>query len=83
MSLNLTKDQRNTIHAIIGSLTRISLDKEAVKDDVAALAVSMGVKPAAVNSLIATVIAEQNKGGVIEEKQQLLDLAAQVIDGTE
>lgn len=83
MSLNLTKDQRNTIHAIIGSLTRISLDKEAVKDDVAALAVSLGVKPAAVNSLIATVIAEQNKGGVIEEKQQLLDLAAQVIDGTE
>lgn len=81
MNITLTRNQRNTINAIIAAKTRIGLDMEAVKDDVTALAGELNLKPAQVNRLISLVMKDQNKGGVIEEENKLLELAGQMIEG--
>lgn len=81
MNIKLTQSQRNTINAIIGTRTRMSLDKEALDDDVKALAIELNLKPAQVNRLISLIIKEQNKGNVIEEENRLLELAEQMLDG--
>lgn len=77
----LTQNQKNTIHSIIAAKTRVSLDLEAIKDDTAALAIDLGIKPAEVSKLISIVIRDQNKGGVIEQETKLLELAEQVVGG--
>jgi hypothetical protein len=81
MNIKLTQPQRNTINAIIGTRTRMALDKEALDDDVKALAIELNLKPAQVNRLISLIIKEQNKGNVIEEENRLLELAEQMLDG--
>ena len=81
MNIKLTQSQRNTINAIIGTRTRMSLDKEALDDDVKALAIELNLKPAQVNRLISLIIKEKNKGNVIEEENRLLELAEQMLDG--
>lgn len=77
----LTKNQRNTINAIITARTRVSLDLEAISDDTKALAIELAIKPAQVNKLVSIVIRDQNKGGVIEEETALLELAEQMVNG--
>lgn len=78
--LQITKAQKNTISAIIASKTKISLDTEALQDDLKALAIDLNLKPAAATRLVNLVMKEQAKGSVIEEEQRLLDLAEQVFD---
>lgn len=80
-AIQLTKNQKSTINAIIASRTRRMLDQEAENDDIAALAVDLGLKPAKVRELVSVIMAEQGKGGVIEEKSRILDLAEQVVGG--
>lgn len=82
-TMKLTDRQKTTIHSIIAAKTRILLDQEAIRDDVSALAIDLGLKPSKVSELITLIIAEQGKGGVIEEKGRILDMAEQVAGGGE
>lgn len=82
-TMKLTDRQKNQINAIITAKTRVLLEQEAIKDDVAALAIDLGLKPGKVSELITLIMAEQGKGGVIEEKGRILDMAEQVAGGGE
>lgn len=81
--MKLTQNQKNTIRAIIDAKTRVSLDLEAIKDDTAALAISLSMKPSEVNKIIGIIIRDMNKGGVIEQESKLLELAGQIVNGGE
>lgn len=81
MNFNLTPEHRQAIMAIVYNTEKTKLDKEAIKDDVAALAAKIGCKPTDVNGMVSVIIQEREKPGVIEAREKSLELARQVLDG--
>lgn len=76
----LTTAVRKQIESLVENTLRLKLDQEALKEDFEAVAQAMGCKATAVRGLVALVIQERNKGGVLEEKERHLDWARQVLD---
>jgi len=83
MSLNFTDEQKRSIEAVIANTHKIKLDQEALKEDIDAVANKIGIKAAELKSLVTLVISEREKGGVIDKKEQHLELAKQLLNSNE
>lgn len=81
LDFTLTKEHRQAIMAVVHNNERLKLDKEAITEDVKAIAARIGCKPADVNGMVSIIIQEREKGGVIQARERSLDLARQILDG--
>jgi hypothetical protein len=77
---SLTPENKKSIEALIQNMQKIKLDQEAVKDDLSAIAAKIGCKPGALSALVSLIMKEQEKGGVISEKEKHLELAKQFFE---
>lgn len=80
LEFKLTKEHRRAIMAVVHNTERMKLDKEAITDDVKAIAARIGCKPGDVNGMVGIIIQEREKGGVIEARERSLELARQILD---
>ncbi|MBU6459967.1 MAG: hypothetical protein KGQ58_03690 [Proteobacteria bacterium] len=78
--LNLSTQQMDKIKAIIENRIRISLDQEAIKEDISSVALELNMKSSKLNRLIHIIMKEQAKGGIINEETQLLDMAEAILN---
>lgn len=78
-SLQLTKEHVDMLQNLIYHQQRIKLEQEAYADDVKGVAAKLNVKPGEVKEMVSWLIQEQEKGGVIEAKEQKLELIRQVL----
>jgi len=76
---SINPQQMNKIRAIIENRIRINLDKEALKEDIAEVAMELNMKSSRLNRLIGIIMREQAKGGIIDEETQLLDMAEEIL----
>lgn len=76
----LTDEHRKAIMAIVHNKVQIKLDQEAIRDDTKAVAEKLGLKTTDLNKIISLVITEQEKGGAIQEQENIADLANQVLN---
>lgn len=67
------------IESLIINMNRIKLDQEALADDVKAVAAQMNMKPAGVKEIAGWIMKEQEKGGVLDEKEKKIDLVRKVL----
>lgn len=81
LDFQLTKEHRQAIMAVVQNTERMKLDKEAITEDVKAIAAKIGCKPAEVNAMVTVIIQEREKGGVIQARERSLELARQILDG--
>lgn len=75
----LTDEHRKAIMAIVHNKVQTKLDQEAIRDDTKAVAEKLGLKTGDLNKIISLVITEQEKGGAIQEQENIADLANQVL----
>ena len=78
--LHITDEVRKSIQYVVDKTNQLKLAKEAIKDDVTAIAAKMGCKPAQVTGIINLVIKEQEKGGVLIEEEQRLSWTREVLE---
>lgn len=71
----LTQEVKTYIQDIITRRAAISSMQDQVKDDIAALAEKLNMKPAALSRAIALVEKELSKGGVLDEQHVIIDMA--------
>lgn len=77
MLLTLGADHKKTLQAIIESERRIKLDKEAITDDVKALAEKLGIKPGDVKGWVTLIMKEEDSGGQIQKMKNTIDIVEQ------
>jgi hypothetical protein len=77
--LTLSPDGIRTVRALVDETIRAKLLKEGLADAIKGAAAKLGVKPGEVSEMINIVIKEQEKGGVIEEKERRLEFARSVL----
>ena len=80
---SINRQQMDKIRAIIENRIRISLDQEALKEDVAAVAMELNMKSSKLNRLISLIMREQAKGGIIDEETELIDMAEEILNSGE
>lgn len=80
MTMKFTPAQLKLLHAIAAGRIRLALERDAIGDDVKALAANLGVPVKDVNKIVRLMMAEQAKGGVLEHEQRLLELVAQTVE---
>lgn len=77
--IKLTTESIKALEALVYNFRKIKLDQEAFNEDVKAIASKINGKPGDVKEMVNSIIQEQDKGGVIEKKEQKLDLIKQVL----
>ena len=78
--LSITPEVADAFSYVINEKEKAKLQSEAIKEAVAAIAAKMGIKPAQVNGIISRVVKEREKGGVITEEEQTLDLSKELLE---
>lgn len=78
-NFKVTAQHAKMLQSLVYNLQKIKLEQEAYSDDVKAIADKMGLKPGQVKEMVSWMIQEQNKGGVLSDKEQKLELVRQVI----
>lgn len=78
--MKFTPPQLKLLRAIAAGRIRLALEREAIGDDVKALAANLGVKVSDVNKIVRLMMAEQAKGGVLEHETKIMELAAQAVE---
>lgn len=73
-----TPEVKKAIRDIINRKASIAREADQIKDDVKAVAVAMGAKPAAINKIISLIEKEKAKGGIIDSERDILDFADEV-----
>ncbi len=73
-----TPEIKQAIRDVLNRKAAILRETEQIKEDVKAIALAMGSKPAAVNKIIGLIEKERSKGGVIEAERDILDFADEV-----
>jgi len=77
--VEVTKEHIKMILSLIHSMNRIKLDQEALAEDIKAVAEKMNLKPGAVKEMAGWIQKEQEKGGVLDEKERKIELVRQVL----
>jgi hypothetical protein len=80
LDFTLTKEHRQAIMSAVYHTEKLKLEKEALTEDVKAIAAKIGCKPGDVSGMVSMIIQERAKGGVIQAKERALDLAKQILD---
>ena len=75
----VTKEHAKALQSLVYHMQQMKLGQEAYNDDVKATADKMGLKPGQVKEMVNWIVQEQNKGGVLSEKEQKVDLVRQVL----
>jgi hypothetical protein len=75
----MTKEHAGMLQSLVYHQQKIKLAQEAYSDDVKATAAKIGAKPGEIKEMVGWLIMEQQKGGVIESKEQKLELVRQVL----
>ena len=78
-SFQLTKEHVGMLQSLVYHHQKMKLEQEAYADDIKAVAAKLGIKPGEVKEMVGWLIQEQEKGGVLEAKEQKLDLVRQVL----
>jgi len=78
-SFQLTKEHVGMLQSLVYHNQKIKLEQEAYSDDIKAVAAKLGIKPGEVKEMVGWLIQEQEKGGVLESKEQKLELVRQVL----
>lgn len=73
-----TPEVKKAIRDILNRKASIARETDQIKDDIKAVAVAMGTKPAAVNKILGLIEKEKAKGGVIDSERDILDFADEV-----
>lgn len=76
--MQLDKQVQEMLEDIINRREGIASMQAQIKDDIKAIAETLGVKSAQINKVIALVEKERAKGGVISQEQEILDVAERV-----
>ena len=76
--MQLDKQVQEMLEDIINRREGIESMQAQIKDDIKAIAETLGVKSAQINKVIALVEKERAKGGVISQEQEILDVAERV-----
>lgn len=75
----LTKEHIASFKAISSSKTRLKLEQEAIGDEVKALSTKLGWPAKKINSVIAMMVKEQEKGGALQESSEVVDTVEQIL----
>lgn len=78
-SFQLTKEHVGMLQSLVFHNQKLKLEQEAYAEDVKAVASKLGIKPGEVKEMVSWLIQEQEKGGVLQAKEQKLDLVRQVL----
>ena len=78
--LHITPDVKDAILFVINKMEKVKMEQEAIKDDINGIAAKMGCKPPQVKGIIALVIKEREKGGVVTEEEQRLEWTKEVLE---
>lgn len=78
----LSKEHITAFEAIAANKTRIKLDQEALADDVKALGEKLGWKSGKLNAVISMYMREQEKGGVIQDSNDVIEVVEQILGVT-
>lgn len=73
------ESQKRVVESIINTKLQIKLDKEAMADDIKALADQCGLKPAEINKIIGLIEKERAKGGEIHSTEKYVDYAKSAV----
>ncbi|MEL5850174.1 MAG: hypothetical protein U7M05_12565 [Candidatus Igneacidithiobacillus chanchocoensis] len=73
-----TPEVKKAIRDILNRKASIAQETDQIKEDIKAVALAMGAKPAAVNKIISLIEKEKAKGGVIDSERDILDFADEV-----
>ena len=76
----LTKEHVKAVQSIILSMRRLKMDQEALGEDIKGAAAKMNVKPGDVKEMASWIMQEEDKGGVIDAKEQKLDIIRKLFD---
>lgn len=79
-ALNLTPDGIRAVRALVDETQRVKLLKEGLTDAVKGAAAKLGIKPAELSEMITLIIKEEEKGGVLEEKERKLEFTRNVLE---
>jgi len=69
----LNKELVKEIEGLITLQVKLDLDKEALSDEIEATAKKLGIKKAELSLRIKMIVAEQEKGGILQQKTQQID----------
>jgi len=76
----LTKEHVKAVQSIILSMRRLKMDQEALSEDIKGAASKMNVKPGDVKEMANWIMQEEDKGGVIDAKEQKLDMIRKLFE---
>ena len=75
----LSDHDRQAIAAVIESKYRIKLAQDQVREDLKAVAESLGMKSSELNRIIKLAMQEREQGNVLMHEKALIDVAEQVV----
>lgn len=78
--LVITEDVSKAMGFILAKMEKMQLDKAAINDDLEGVALKMGCSATEVREMLNLIKSEQKKGGVIYQKEKMIDGARQVLD---
>ena len=77
--VNLTDEHKKALRFLIDEKLAIASRNEQMKEDVKALAETLGTKSGKINKLISLVIQEEAKGGIVREQSSVLEWVEQMV----
>lgn len=75
----LPKKVQDAIEDVLRRRESVGSMQEQLKEDVKAIAETMGIKAAQLNKILGLIEKERTTGGAVEAERQILDLAVEAV----